>query len=150
MHRWFGVECHHEARGRGAEIGERLGERGGILVILVAGVGGIDREPHDLCAVLLLQRLHVAAAVVLLHEGAAEVVPLENDGLAAVVGELHGLAREVGRGEVGRDLADGRGGEGGACEEGGDRGGEQGVSGHGRILGFQREERLAVAAGFAF
>ena len=58
---------------------------------------------------VFLQRLHVAL-VVLAHEGAAGVVPLQHHQLALELRELDGLARGVAQREVGRGLADAGGG----------------------------------------
>jgi hypothetical protein len=48
-----------------------------------------------LAAELLLQRLHVAAVVVLLHERALRIRPFEHDELAAIVGEPDRLAARI-------------------------------------------------------
>src|SRR5262245_4280775 len=55
-------------------------------------VGRVDREPDDVATrKFLLQRLHVAARVVLAHERALGVRPFEHDVLALVAAELHRL-----------------------------------------------------------
>ena len=76
-------------------------------VALLAGRGGVDREPDDILAgVFLLQLLHVAAGVVFLHEGAAFVEPFEDDELAFVIGERVLFAGAVFEGEGRRVAAD--------------------------------------------
>src|SRR5258706_6616834 len=96
----------------------------------------LDREPyHVLGAILRLQRLHVAAAIVLLHERAAEVVPFEHHGLALVVGEVHRLAGKIHDGERGRALPGRRGGTCDTCERSEEGGGEPL---HGKLLSIQR------------
>src|SRR5258707_1021633 len=93
-------------------------------------------EPyHVLGAILRLQRLHVAAAIVLLHKRAAEVVPFEHHGLALVVGEVHRLAGKIHDGERGRSLPGRRGGTCDTCERSEEGGGEPL---HGKLLSIQR------------
>ena len=77
----------------------------------------IASHTTSLRAPFLLQRLHVAAGIVLAHERALGVGPLEHDVLALVVGEPHRLAGGVGDREVGRGGARHRGGGGAGGEQ---------------------------------
>src|SRR5258708_8909012 len=96
----------------------------------------IAREPyHVLGAILRLPGLHVAAAIVLLHDRAAEVVRFEHHGLALVVGEVHRLAGKIHDGERGRALPGRRGGTCDTCERSEEGGGEPL---HGKLLSIQR------------
>ena len=126
------------AVGRGLALGGQLVGLGRRHVALLARRRGDDREPDDaLAGRLLLERLHVAALVVLPHVRAVVVRPLEHDDLAAVVARLTCLpvvapavkrgarrsptlaaaAAPGGRGERGRRGAGGEGGETGAGQE---------------------------------
>ena len=85
----------------------------------------IDGDPDDaLGRVIGLEFLHVAGAVMLLHERAAEVDPFEDDDLALQFAERDGFAVQVFRVERGSGLAD-FGGGGGDERECSDDGGEE-------------------------
>ena len=106
------------------------------------GVGRVDRQPDDLArAPFLLQPLHVAAGIVLAHERAFGVGPLEHDVLAAVVGELHRLAGGVGERECRARAAPGarRGGAGREQQRSGDPDGTR----HERIVTSIASERTS-------
>lgn len=86
---------------------------------------GIDDQPdHALGDGLLLEFLHLASVVELLHGRAAWVIPFEDNGLALEVGEADGLAVEGLTGEVRSSFADVSGRKGGHCREAGEEGGE--------------------------
>src|ERR1700677_2111768 len=75
-------------------------------VTLLAGSGRYDRQPHHAAlGPIMLQALHVAAAIVLLGEWAIPVGPLEHHVLAFKVGKVVGLVVGVGRGKRWRGLA---------------------------------------------
>ena len=74
-----------------------------------AGRVGIDGQPNDTFAsVLSLQLLHVVAAVMLFHERAFRIKPLEHDVFAFVLRERLRLAIGVRSREIGRGAADRR------------------------------------------
>src|SRR5215831_4212559 len=76
-------------------------------IALLAGSRGGDRQPRDTGrGVFALQRLHVAAVVMLADERAAVIGPFEHDRLPRIVGEADGLAGNIGSTEGGRRLAD--------------------------------------------
>jgi hypothetical protein len=100
---------------------------------LLAGGAGIDAEPDRARGPRgCLRLLHVAAAIMLLHERAAGVIPFEHHHLALEVGELDDPPVGIVQLEVGRGLTHERGRRGG----GGDNG-QSGESGeHLLHLGF--------------
>src|SRR5439155_22318838 len=66
-----------------------------------------QREPdHALRRRLLLERLHIAGLVVLAYVRTIVIRPLEDDELAALIGEAHALAGRGGEGEARRAIAD--------------------------------------------
>ena len=116
-------------------LDDGAGVVGGGLELVAAGV---DDEPDGAGGDdFLLEFLHLAAFVELLHERAAGVIPFEDDGLALEVGEADGLAVEGLAGEVRSRLADFRSGERDDGHEAGEEGGEDthGVEGRSCCVG---------------
>ena len=108
-------------------------------VALLARSGGADGEPDDaLAGVLLLQLLHVSAAVVLADERTLEIHPLEHDEFAPEGVEADGLPVHVAQLDRGPGLSDDRGsvGMGRRQEQQAEGKGEGGESNHvGSFLG---------------
>ena len=104
-------------------LDDGAGVVGGAFLDLVAT--GVDDQPDAaLGDDLLLEFLHLAGVIELADDGAAGVVPFEDDGLALEVGEADGLAVEGLAREVRSNLADFGGREGGHRGEAREEGGE--------------------------
>src|SRR5207245_5166322 len=76
-------------------------------VALAAGRIRINRQPNDaFTGVLLLELLHVVAAVMFFHKRTFRIEPFEDDVFAFVLGQRLRLAVGVWDGKVGRSTAD--------------------------------------------
>src|SRR5215472_3348314 len=107
------IEAADNAVGVEQEIGRRglpareigLSFDWGHIALLAGGRGG-DRQSHDTCRdVFALQRLHVAALVILADERAAVIGPFEHNGLPRIVAKADDLAGNIGRAEPRRRMA---------------------------------------------